>query len=89
MHSSWIITTESPPKSFSVIRSVTTFNGTTSVHYSDVWRVYETHRGNWRDIDGETTSFGSLVRATHRRPVVKVRHFLRAFGVTKELVQAA
>jgi len=32
-------------KSFSVIRSVTTFNGTTSVHYSDVLARYMRRTG--------------------------------------------
>jgi len=53
--------------------------------------VYETHRGNWAvTIDGETTSFGSArSRDLTEDQVIKVRHFLRAFGVTKDLLQAA
>jgi hypothetical protein len=41
-------------------------------------------------IDGETTSFGSTrSRDLTEDQVVKVRHFLRALGVTKDLLQAA
>jgi hypothetical protein len=53
--------------------------------------VYETHRGNWAVmIDGESTSFGSTrTRDLTEDQVVKVRHFLRSIGLTKDLLKAA
>ncbi len=53
--------------------------------------VHETHRGNWAvTIEGETTSFGSTrTRDLTEDQVVKVRHFLRSLGVSKDLRKAA
>jgi len=53
--------------------------------------VHETHRGNWAvTIDGETVSFGS--NRNHELTedqVVRVRNFLRSFGLSKEKLTAA
>jgi hypothetical protein len=45
--------------------------------------VHETHRGNWAvTVDGETISFGSMrTRDLTEDQVIKVRHFLAAFGL--------
>ncbi|HEY5439189.1 MAG TPA: hypothetical protein VIJ99_09840 [Acidimicrobiales bacterium] len=53
--------------------------------------MYETHRGNWAvNVDGETHSFGSTrTRDLTEDQVVRVRHFLRSLGVTKDLLKAA
>jgi hypothetical protein len=53
--------------------------------------VFETHRGNWAvTVEGETTSFGSTrSRDLNEDQVVKVRHFLRSLGFTKETMKAA
>jgi hypothetical protein len=53
--------------------------------------VYETHRGNWAVAIGtETYSFGSTrTRELTDDQVVRVRNFLRSFGLTKETVRAA
>lgn len=53
--------------------------------------VHETHRGNWAvTIDGETYSFGSTkARELTEDQVMKVRSFLRTFGLTKDTLQAA
>jgi len=53
--------------------------------------VHETHRGNWAvTVDGETYSFGSTkTRELTEDQVMKVRSFLRAFGLTKESLKAA
>jgi len=53
--------------------------------------VHETHRGNWAvTVEGETYSFGSTkTRELTEDQVMKVRSFLRAFGLTKESLKAA
>ncbi|HVB19057.1 MAG TPA: hypothetical protein VNE22_02110 [Acidimicrobiales bacterium] len=53
--------------------------------------VHETHRGNWAvTVEGETHSFGSTKnRELTEEQVMKVRSFLRAFGLTKESLKAA
>jgi hypothetical protein len=53
--------------------------------------VHETHRGNWAvTVEGETVSFGSArPRELTEDQVVKVRNFLRSFGLTKEKLVAA
>ena len=53
--------------------------------------VHETHRGNWAvTVEGETVSFGSTrTRDLTEDQVIKVRHFLRTLGLTKENVRAA
>ena len=53
--------------------------------------VHETHRGNWAvTVEGETYSFGSTkARELTEDQVMKVRSFLRAFGLTKETLKAA
>ena len=53
--------------------------------------VHETHRGNWAvTVEGETVSFGSTrTRDLTEDQVIKVRHFLRTLGLTKEHVRAA
>lgn len=53
--------------------------------------VHETHRGNWAvTIDNETYSFGSTrTRELTEDQVVRVRNFLRSFGLTKETLKAA
>ncbi len=53
--------------------------------------VHETHRGNWAvTIEGETFSFGSTrSRDLTEDQVVKVRHFLRALGLSPEKLSAA
>jgi hypothetical protein len=53
--------------------------------------VHETHRGNWAiTIEGETVSFGSnRNRDLTEDQVVRVRNFLRSFGLTKEKLTAA
>jgi hypothetical protein len=53
--------------------------------------VFETHRGNWAvTVEGETTSFGSTRSCDlNEDQVVKVRHFLRSLGFTKETMKAA
>jgi len=53
--------------------------------------VHETHRGNWAvTVEGETVSFGSTrTRDLTEDQVVRVRNFLRSFGVTREKLTAA
>lgn len=53
--------------------------------------VHETHRGNWAvTIAGDTVSFGSTrSRDLTDDQVVKVRHFLRALGLSPEKLNAA
>ena len=53
--------------------------------------VHETHRGNWAvTVEGETISFGSTrTRDLTEDQVVKVRHFLRSLGFSKEILRAA
>ena len=53
--------------------------------------VHETHRGNWAvTLEGDTFSFGSTrTRDLTEDQVIKVRNFLRATGLTPEVVKAA
>lgn len=53
--------------------------------------VHETHRGNWAvTVNGETYSFGpAKSKELSDEQVIKVRHFLRQFGVTPERLRAA
>jgi hypothetical protein len=53
--------------------------------------VHETHRGNWAvTIEGDTISFGSTrTRDLTEDQVIKVRHFLRHFGLNSDVVRAA
>lgn len=53
--------------------------------------VHETHRGNWAvTLEGETVSFGSTRnRELTEDQVVRVRNFLRSFGLTNEKLTAA
>jgi hypothetical protein len=53
--------------------------------------VHETHRGNWAvTIGAETVSFGSTRnRELTEDQVVRVRNFLRSFGLSKEQLTAA
>jgi hypothetical protein len=53
--------------------------------------VHETHRGNWAvTIEGDTVSFGSTrTRDLTEDQVVRVRAFLRAFGLTPQSMRAA
>ncbi len=53
--------------------------------------VHETHRGNWAvTVDGDTVSFGSTrTRDLTEEQVVKVRNFLRANGLSPEVLKVA
>jgi hypothetical protein len=52
--------------------------------------VHETHLGNWAvTVEGETVSFGSTrTRELTEDQVVRVRNFLRSFGLTKDTLAA-
>lgn len=53
--------------------------------------VHETHRGNWAvTVEGETVSFGSTrSKELTEDQVVRVRNFLRSFGLSKDALVAA
>lgn len=53
--------------------------------------VHETHSGNWAvTVDGETISFGTgRPRDLSEDQVIKVRRFLRRWGLSSEALRAA